>query len=246
MTEWREEIRRRLAGLRLEPTREAAIVAELAQHLEDYYAELLEDGASEAEAARRTLAELSGSGLLERELRRVEREVTPEPIALGTNERRNMIADFWQDLRYAARTLRNHPGFAAVVVLTMALGIGINATSFTLCSLLFRPVPVRGPGAVVDVGGCGVSFLDYEYFRDHNQTFSCLIAGAEIGPLMIGREGASEEAELVSGQLVSDNFFSVLGARTVLGRTFAPEENRAPGQNPVVVLSYPFWQRNLG
>src|SRR5262249_3438703 len=180
-------------------------------------------------------------------MRRVEREVTPEPIALGTNERRNMIAGFWQDLRYAARTLRNHPGFAAVVVLTMALGIGINTTSFTLCSLLYRPVPVKGPGSVVDVGGCGGSFLDYEDYPAQTKTFSGLIARAEIGgPLTIGREGAAEEAELVSGLLVSDNFFSVLGARTVLGRTFAPEENRAPGQNPVVVLSHPFWQRNLG
>jgi len=246
MPEWKEEIRGRLADLKLEPTREAAIIEELAQHLDDQYAESLSGGATEAEACRAALAELSDSATLQRELQRVEREVAPEPIVFGTDRRRNMIADFWQDLRYALRTLRNHPGFAAVVVLTMALGIGINTTFFSLFSLMFRPIPVTGPGAVVDVGGCGVSFLDYEYYRDHNRTFSGLIARAEIGPLTIGREGASEEAELVSGQLVSDNFFSVLGARTVLGRTFAPDENRAPGQNPVVVLSYPVWQRNLG
>jgi hypothetical protein len=78
--EWKPEIRWRLAKLKLEPTREAAIVEELAQHLDDCYAELLSGGATEAEAHRRTLMELSESELLARELRRVERQVTHEPI----------------------------------------------------------------------------------------------------------------------------------------------------------------------
>jgi predicted permease len=246
MPEWKEEIRRRLAGLKLEPARESAIIEELAQHLDDHYAESLSGGATEAEACRAALAELSDSAKLQRELQRLEREISPEPIALGTNRRRNMIADVWQDLRYAVRTLRNHPGFAAVVVLTTALGIGINTTFFSLFSLMFRPLPVTGPGAVVGVSGCGVSFLDYEYYRDHNQAFSGLIASGEAGALTLGLDGAAEEAQQISGEFVSDNFFSVLGARTVLGRAFAPEENRAPGQNPVVVLSYPFWQRQFG
>jgi predicted permease len=246
MPEWKEETRRRLASLKLAPAREAAIIEELAQHLDDHYAESLSGGATEAEACRAALAALSDSATLQRELQRVEREVAPEPIALGANRRRNMIADFWQDLRYALRTLRNHPGFAAVVVLTMALGIGINTTFFSLFSLMFRPLPVTGPGAVVGVSGCGVSFIDYEYYRDHNQAFSGLIATGEASPLKLGLEGAAEEAQLVSVEFVSDNFFSVLGARTVLGRAFAPEENRGPGQNPVVVISYPFWQRQFG
>jgi predicted permease len=245
MPEWKEEIRRRLASLKLEPAREAAIIEELAQHLDDHYAELLSGGATEAEAYRAALAELSDSGTLQRELQRVEHEVAPEPIVFGTNKRRNMIADFWQDLRYAVRTLRNHPGFAAVVVLTMALGIGINTTFFSLFNLMFRPLPVTGPGAVVEVFG-GASFDDYVHFRDHNQVFSGLIASGKADALTLGLDGAAEEAQHISGEFVSDNFFSVLGARTVLGRAFAPEENRAPGQNPVVVLSYSFWQRQFG
>src|SRR5262245_35464251 len=154
MPEWKEEIIGRLASLKLEPTREAAIIEELAQHLDDQYAESLSGGATEVEACRAALAELSDSATLQRELQRVEREVAPEPIALGTNKRRNMIADVLQDLRYALRTLRNHPGFAAVVVLTMALGIGINTTFFSLFSLMFRPLPVKGPGAIVSGPGC--------------------------------------------------------------------------------------------
>ncbi|HEV2667967.1 MAG TPA: ABC transporter permease, partial [Blastocatellia bacterium] len=246
MPEWKDEIKDRLASLKLDPTREAEIVEELSQHLEDRNAESLASGAAPEEASSAALAELSGSEMLERELRRVEREAALEPIALGTNERRNMIADFWQDLRYAVRTLRNYPGFAAVIMLTMAIGIGVNTTFFSLFSLFFRPAPANGLGAVV--GGCifGGSLQDYAHFRDHNQVFSGLIASAEAGALALGRDGASEEPQRINGELVSDNFFSVLGARTVLGRAFAPEENRTSGRDQVVVLSYPFWQSHLG
>ncbi len=87
MPDWKLEIRRRLANLKLEPTREAAIIEELAWHLADCYAELLSSGATEAEAYQRTLTELSGSELLACELRRVEWPSNPEPIVLGTNRK---------------------------------------------------------------------------------------------------------------------------------------------------------------
>src|SRR5205085_10623750 len=83
MSEWKPEIRQRLAKLKLEPTREAEIVEELSQHLEDRYAELLAGGLRPAEASRATLAELSESELFQRELRRAERSVPQEPIILG-------------------------------------------------------------------------------------------------------------------------------------------------------------------
>ncbi|MGH9853273.1 MAG: ABC transporter permease [Blastocatellia bacterium] len=176
-----------------------------------------------------------------------------------------MIVDFWQDLRYAVRTLWKHPGFTIVVVGAMALGIGVNTTFFSLFSLAFRPLPVTGPGAVVELkyqgAGAGeraqaraaldrrvggYSFHDYVYFRDHAKVFSGLIASGETGNLVFGGNGASEEPQLIRGEFVSDNFFSALGAKTILGRAFTPEENRAPGQNPVIVLSHQFWQRHFG
>src|SRR5262249_36919511 len=103
MPEWEPEINRRLAGMKLEPTREAAIVEELSQHLDDCYAELLAQGATEEEAYRAALTELSDSHLLARELRRIERQAPQEPIVLGTNRRSNMVADLWQDLHYGLR-----------------------------------------------------------------------------------------------------------------------------------------------
>src|SRR5215510_12579074 len=108
MPDWKHEVRRRLAGVKLEPTREAAVVEELAQYLEDCHAEWLASGATEAEAYRRTLAELSGSEMLARELRRAERPA--ETILVGTNRRANMKAALWQDLRYGARMLFKNPG----------------------------------------------------------------------------------------------------------------------------------------
>src|SRR6266852_1186967 len=114
MVDWKEEIRRRLASLRLEPTREAEIVEELAQHLEERYKELMASGATREESSRAALAELSDNELLTRELQRIEQQVAPERPVLGASGKRIMFGDLWLDLRYAVRSLRKHALLLAV------------------------------------------------------------------------------------------------------------------------------------
>jgi hypothetical protein len=105
MPDWNEHIRKQLAGLRLAPAREAEIADELAQHAEDRYRELQNGGASEEEARRITLDELTGHEVLAGELRSIEHTDAPEPVVLGAGNKGPFLAGLAQDLRYGFRTL---------------------------------------------------------------------------------------------------------------------------------------------
>src|SRR5262245_1896772 len=244
MPEWKPEIRPQLASLKIEPMREAAIVEELSQYLDDCYEELLSGGLAPAEAERRTLEELSESEILTRELRRAKQQAAPEPIVLGSNWRTNMIADLWQDLRYGARMLMKNPGFTLVVVLTLALGIGANTAIFSFINaLLFKPLRgVSEPERLVQVsrkegrGFSSCSYPDYLDYRDHNTVMSGLAvkAGGTFN-LSTGRE-----PERVEGELVSGNFFDVLGVKPEQGRLLTPAD--ASEFRMVAVISHRLWQ----
>jgi len=248
--DWKPEIRQRLAGLKLEPTREAAIVEELEQYLDDCYAELLASGATEAEAYQRTLAELNGSELLARELSRVERKSDPEPIVLGTNRRTNMIADLWQDLRYGARMLMENPGFTLIAVMTLALGIGANTAVFSFINpLLFKPLRgVIEPERLAQVsrtysgrGFSEFSYPDYLDYRDRNTVMSGLAVRA--GGAFNLNDG--REAERVEGEIVSGNFFDLLGVKPERGRLLTPADDSEGGGDMVVVISNGLWRRRF-
>jgi len=252
MREWDEEISQLLAKLNLEPAREAAIVREISQHLDDCYQEWLAGGATPAEAERRALAELGASDLLQRELRRVERPSPQEPILLGTNRRANMIADLWQDLRYGARTLMKHRGFAAAAVFTLALGISANITIFSIISdFFFKPLPVKDPDRLVLVlqksavwkMPHGHSWLDFRDYRERLDVFSDMLA-VTLGPAHLSVAGHQPEREWI--ETVSGNYFSMLGVEPKLGRLFQRGEGEKPGADPIVVLSHDYWQRKFG
>jgi len=138
MHDWKNEIREALSQLDLPPLREADIVEELGQYLEDRYEDLLLQGYTEDEAVQQTLSEFRQSEMI-RDLRRLERTYS-EPIGLGQEPRSDQTAGLWDDLRYAFRTLLRQPGLALIVIVTMGLGIGVNTTIFSTLQLLaFRP-----------------------------------------------------------------------------------------------------------
>jgi predicted permease len=163
-----------------------------------------------------------------------------------------MIA-FLQDVRYAVRTLVQTPAFTIVVVLTLALGIGANAAIFSLTDqLLLRLLPVKSPGQLVVLDGPGAfqgrtfnngtfSYPMYLDFRDRNTVFDGVL-GCFPAPLTLMSNG---QAERVSGELVTGNYFDVLGVRAQIGRAFTPADDRTPGGHPVAVLSHNFWMRRF-
>jgi len=158
-----------------------------------------------------------------------------------------------QDVRYALRTLLTTPAFTIVVVLTLALGIGANTAIFSLTDqVLLRLLPVKAPEQLVVLDGPGAfqgrtfnngtfSYPMYRDFRDQQRVFDGVIARVPL-PLTVMTGGQSER---VSGELVTGNYFDVLGVRAQIGRTFTPDDDRTPGGHPVVVLSHNYWMRRF-
>jgi predicted permease len=155
----------------------------------------------------------------------------------------------FQDLRYGARMLLTNPGFTAVVVATLALGIGANAALFSVVNgVLLNPLPYPQPEQLVSIHQSKPNFetgaIPYPNFRDlqkENRTFSAMAISRGYGFSLTGRG----EAERVSAQLVSADFFSVLGLKPALGRVFAPGEDER-GAGPVALISADLWQRKFG
>jgi len=157
---------------------------------------------------------------------------------------------FLQDLRYGFRQLRKSPAFTLAAVLTLALGIGANATIFTwLNAVLLNPVPGVNSRDLVSVawrmprgGQRSLSWPDYLDYRKRNHTFQ-QFAAISLSPVNLS-EGV--QPERVWGMMVSANYFDMLGVKAALGRTFVPEEDENPGGHPVVVLSRNLWLRKYG
>jgi predicted permease len=155
-----------------------------------------------------------------------------------------------QDLRFGLRMLRNSPGFTAIALVTIALGIAANVSVFSFVDALFlRTVPAKDPAGLVRLTASGVegsryfSYPEYAYIRDHAKTLQMATAHYSTAPFYVTVNGSTGE---VQGAVVSSGYFDILGLRPYLGRFFTPADDSVPDRDAVAVVGFGFWQRAFG
>ena len=265
MPDWKRYVRENLPRLGVNAAREQEIVDELAQQLEQRFADEIARGTGAAEADRRTLAQFADWQKLAADIRRAERPLA-EPamsrvpasvrVALSddrmrSTKRGNMAADIIQDLRYAGRMLKKSPEFTALIVLTLALGIGANSTIFSVIqAVLLRPLPYPESEQLVSVvdsnpsngwprfSSSPANFLDW---RRQARSFEFLVATAgDDENVMVG--GTPEHWTGVVG---TQGFFETLRVRPEIGRLFT-DDDFVPGKSNVLVISDALWRGEFG
>ena len=211
---------------------------ELQFHLEHRIEEGIARGLSPQEARLQAMRGMDGLEQRKEEIRDARRV--------------RVVTDFIDDLRFASRSLRRTPGLTALVVTTLALGIGMTATPFSMMdALIFRPYPVTDPDAVVSLVSTtrdnafgSFSYREYLDLRDRTRSFEGVLASAPSQSVGFSAEvGATPRVK--GGQLVSGNFFSVLGVEPQVGRGFLDSEDIVPGRDAVVVLGPDFWKQEF-
>jgi len=212
---------------------------EIQQHLEEKIEELVAAGMSRKEASAAARREFGNLALIEQDSRSAWRWPS--------------IENFLMDVRFGARMLRKNPGFAAVAVVTLALGIAANTTIFSMVSgWMLRPPRIKDHTGVVMIlstdpakgGGWDqnpVSVPDFVVWREQSHSFEDMVA-SQLSDFALTGEG---EPERFDGMRVSASYFDVLGVSPALGRTFLPGEDQ-PGRDQVVILSDGLWQRRFG
>jgi putative ABC transport system permease protein len=238
MPDFTAYVRMRLPTLHVSPEREAEIVAELAQQLEQAYEGAIAGGASETEAIARAEACLGDWDRLAR--------------AVDGEEKRAVGIGLAGDLRYALRLLRRNPVFTAVAVATLAFGIGGNTAVFTLAdTLLLSVLPYRAPDQLVAIETRKSqqpeiepwsSAPDFFDLRERARTYSAIAAISPVWSLVLTGRGPAEQLDAL---YVSAALFPMLGVTPAAGRLFAPGEDVRAQASTVVVLSHRFWQRRF-
>lgn len=250
MHDWAREVRTRLASVRLSPTREAEIVDELTQHLQDRHAELLAGGSSPDEAVRLALDEFQSGTALATRLAPLRQAHPPTPLtpAAPTGA---LLSDLWLDVRSALRQFVQQPGYAWAAVVTLALAIGANTVIFSIANVLvLKPLPFErseslgwllttGPDAANGRGR--MSLPDYVVYRDEVTGLATLAAYRRT-PVTV-RVG--DEAERVLAQEVVGDLQGLWGLRMALGRRLGIADE-GPGAERVATLSHHVWMTRFG
>ena len=265
MRDWKKYVREHLPALGLSGSREQEIFEEITQQIEDAYAEAISRGQTGEQAEAHAIAQISDWNLLAQDIRRAERPITNEVASRVPHDWReaireenfrkrrggNMFADLLQDVRYAFRMLRKSPGFTSIVVLTLALGIGANATIFSVINaVLLRPLPYAQPEQLVRIyesnPGKGwptfsVSAPNFLDWRAQSHLIEKMAAYAPNGYSYT----SGDTPEHWSGPMVTEGFFEVLKAQPELGRTFSSDEFQT-GKDHVIVISDALWRSAFG
>jgi predicted permease len=233
------DLRYRLRAIFRREAMERELAQELRLHDEREVAKLVAAGLTPDEALRRARVAIGGVEQV--------KEACRDARGISTLE------STLRDLQYGARQLRRNPGFAAVVVVSLALGIGANAAIFTLIdSVLLRSLPVADPASLHFVARYqltlgpfpvyGYTHEEFRRLRDANPVFTDVAAYGTVR-LNVSMDGSIEPT--AEGHLVSGAFFRVLGVRAIIGRTIGPEDDQRPNGHPVAMLSYDYWKRRF-
>ena len=263
MRDWQQYVHDHLSLPDLTREREARIRRELALQLEDFYREAIARGMTDSDADAHARAQITDWTRLADTLRGVERLHIRSPLDRWSErlddrarERRGrglLFADCWQDIRYASRRLLAQPGFTAVAVLTLALGIGANTAIFSVVyTTLLQPLPYDTPDQLYsvevvipdrrdDISSLPVRVQDYLEWSRAGTAFSAVAA---LTPAEWNLTGDGEP-QRVGGARVSSNFFAALGVPPAYGRTFLPDEEH-PGRDRVVIISDALWRSRFG
>ena len=258
--DWAPGVRARLSSLRLAPTREAEIVEELSQHLDDRWRELVAGGAAPAIATRLTLAEFRDADLLARYMAPLRQSRCLESASPGA--RRFLLGGLMTDLRQAIRELRAAPGFTVVALVVLTLGIGASTAIFSVVdAVVLRGLPFDEPDRLVAVGErrppgpsdtnydpqalLSIAPANYLDWVAEQQVFESIAAvvGQSFNSFTLQEPGA--EPEDLPATRVTAGFFDVLRIRPALGRAFTAE-HEVDGRHRVVVLSDGLWRRRFG
>jgi macrolide transport system ATP-binding/permease protein len=258
MREWRSAVRERLAPLRLDPHQEADVIEELAQELEERHVRAMREGRTDDEAdalVSREVASESFSAEIRAALASPAARSAPDA---GLAESGPLFGGLREDLRYAARLLVKSPLFTLAAVASLGLGVGANTTIFSLVNeVLLHPLPVHEPSRLVSVfttdaknrerfqGFMATSYPNFRDYREQADNVFSGVAATVFAPLSLTSGGTPEQ---VFGEMVTGNYFDVLGVRAAVGQTFSftAAEDQQLGAHSVVVLSDGLWKRRFG
>jgi putative ABC transport system permease protein len=252
MPDFTSLVRTRLAPMAVDPAREADIVAELAQHVAEHYAELVASGVEETRAIDLALAPLDDRSRVAADIARADRpraSAPNPPPSSSESSIGSVVTDFLRDLRYAARLLTQAPGFTTVALVTLALGIGANAAIFSVVnSVLLAPLPYADPARLVTIGerqpdgsAGNVGYSTFLDWRDRSRSFEQMAIIRSWQPTLL----VNGEPERIPAMRVSWNFFRTLGVAPAIGRDFRADEDN-PDRWRVLVISDRLWRRRFG